>query len=91
MWEYLWEAGSSGEHTILVRATSSRGRVQPAEHDALNGGYLIHHSRPLCVNVAAIPLATEYAHAETIMYDMNAFAEENMRAAARRRAGVLPW
>ena len=62
-----------------MRATSSRGRVQPAEHDALNGGYLIHHSRPLCVSVAAIPLATEYAHAETIMYDMNAFAEENMR------------
>jgi DMSO/TMAO reductase YedYZ molybdopterin-dependent catalytic subunit len=79
MWEYLWEAGSPGEHTILVRATSSRGRVQPAEHDSLSGGYLIHHSRPLCVTVAAIPLAAEYTHAQSIMYDMNAFAEENMR------------
>jgi DMSO/TMAO reductase YedYZ molybdopterin-dependent catalytic subunit len=79
MWEYLWEAGSPGEHTILVRATSSRGRVQPPQHDSLNGGYLIHHIRPLCVNVAAMPLATEYAHAQSIMYDMNAFAEENMR------------
>ena len=55
LWEYLWEAESPGEYTILVRATSSRGRVQPADHDPLNGGYLIHHSRPLCVRVAAGP------------------------------------
>ena len=79
LWEYFWEAESPGEHAVLVRATSSRGRVQPAEHDALNGGYLIHHSRPLRLRVAAGRRAADFADAETIRYDMNAHAEENMR------------
>ena len=79
LWEYLWEAESPGEYTVQVRATSSRGRVQPADHDALNGGYLIHHSRPLSLRVAAGRHAAEIASAETILYDMNAHAEENMR------------
>jgi DMSO/TMAO reductase YedYZ molybdopterin-dependent catalytic subunit len=79
MWEYLWEVVVPGEYSILVRATASGGQVQPTEHDALNGGYLIHHIRPLCLHVAAVPRATDYDHAQTILYDMNAFAEENMR------------
>ncbi len=79
LWEYLWEAGSPGEYTILARARSSGGRVQPSEHAALNGGYLIHHSRPLAVRVASGPRATSDSSAQTIMYDMNAYAEENMR------------
>ena len=79
LWEYLWEADSPGEHTVLVRATSSGGRVQPADHDPFYGGYLIHHSRPLSLRVAAFHRAADYAHAQTIMYDMNAYAEENMR------------
>ncbi len=79
LWEYLWEAESPGEHTVLVRATSSRGRVQPAEHDPLHGGYLIHHSRPLCLRVAAGRHAVDHADAAAILYDMNAHAEENMR------------
>jgi len=79
LWEYLWEAGSPGEYTVLVRATASSGRVQPAEHNALHGGYLIHHSRPLAVRVAAVHRPAEYADAQTIMYDMNAYAEEKMR------------
>jgi hypothetical protein len=52
--------------------------VQPAEHDALNGGYLIHHSRPLRLRVAS-SRAAEITDAESILYDMNAYAEENMR------------
>jgi DMSO/TMAO reductase YedYZ molybdopterin-dependent catalytic subunit len=79
LWEYLWEAESPGEHTILVRATSSHGRVQPAGHDALNGGYLIHHSRPLYVHVASGRRPADAADAATILYDMNAHAVENMR------------
>jgi DMSO/TMAO reductase YedYZ molybdopterin-dependent catalytic subunit len=79
LWEYLWEVESPGEHTVLVRATSSRGRVQPVEHDALNGGYLIHHSRPLRLRVASGRGAIDDAKVETILYDMNAYAEENMR------------
>ena len=76
MWEYLWEVSSPREYTILARAISSRGRVQPAEHDPLNGGYLIHHSRPLHVRIDAF---SRRATNGSIMYDMNAFAEENMR------------
>jgi DMSO/TMAO reductase YedYZ molybdopterin-dependent catalytic subunit len=79
LWEYLWEAESPGEYTVLARTTSSRGRVQPAEHDRLNGGYLIHHSRPLAVRVASGRRAVDLADAEAILYDMNAYAEEHMR------------
>jgi DMSO/TMAO reductase YedYZ molybdopterin-dependent catalytic subunit len=79
LWEYLWEADSPGDHTILVRATSSGGRVQPTEHDALNGGYLIHHSRPLTVHVTPGRAVVDGLVAETFLYDMNAHAEENMR------------
>jgi hypothetical protein len=79
LWEHLWQAESPGDLTILVRAISSRGRVQPATHDALNGGYLIHHSRPLHLRVADVRRAADYSDAQTIMYDMNAYAEEHMR------------
>jgi DMSO/TMAO reductase YedYZ molybdopterin-dependent catalytic subunit len=79
LWEYLWEAEAPGEHTILVRATSAQGRTQPEAHDPLNGGYLIHHTRPVCVRVAAGRRAADSADVHTLMYDMNAYAEENRR------------
>jgi len=79
LWEYLWEAASPGEHTILARATSSQGRTQPAAHDPLNGGYRIHHTRPVNVRVAAGRRAVVPSDADTILYDMNAYAEENRR------------
>ena len=78
MWEHLWEAKSSGEYTILARATSSRGRVQPAEHDAYEwrlphsphaAVVRAHRRRPLCGRVFP---------AQTILYDINAYAEDNM-------------
>jgi DMSO/TMAO reductase YedYZ molybdopterin-dependent catalytic subunit len=80
LWEYLWEVAHEGECTLLVRAISSSGRVQPVEHDPLNGGYLIHHSRSRSVRVAAgRRAAAAHADASTLLYDMNAYAEENMR------------
>jgi DMSO/TMAO reductase YedYZ molybdopterin-dependent catalytic subunit len=80
MWEYLWEAADPGDHVLLARARSAGGRVQPVEHDPFNGGYLIHHSRPRPVRVAG----PRHVHdvpgdAETLLYDMNAYAEENRR------------
>jgi DMSO/TMAO reductase YedYZ molybdopterin-dependent catalytic subunit len=78
LWEYPWEAESPGEHAILVRATSAQGRTQPEAHDPLHGGYLIHHTRPVCVRVAAGRRA-EDGDAHTLLYDMNAYAEENRR------------
>jgi DMSO/TMAO reductase YedYZ molybdopterin-dependent catalytic subunit len=80
LWEYLWEVGAPGEYTILARATAAGGAVQPAEHDPLNGGYLIHHSRPLTVRVAGTrQIQDSHADASLLLYDMNAFAEENTR------------
>jgi hypothetical protein len=49
-------------------------------HDCLNGGYVIHHSRPLAVRVEAARRAhASHADADLILYDMNAYAEENSR------------
>src|SRR5262245_48076655 len=80
LWEYLWEVAEPASYTLLARSVSASGRVQPAEHDALNGGYLIHHSRPRQVEIADTQRAV-MAHADlsTLLYDMNAFAEESAR------------
>jgi DMSO/TMAO reductase YedYZ molybdopterin-dependent catalytic subunit len=80
LWEYLWETGEPGKYTLLARAISSGGHVQPAEHDPLAGGYLIRHSRPTVVQVGAARQApARLADAEALLYDMNAYAEENAR------------
>jgi DMSO/TMAO reductase YedYZ molybdopterin-dependent catalytic subunit len=79
LWEYLWEVVEPGEYNLMVRATSTSGRTQPLEHDPLLGGYAIHHSRPIPVRVPpgqrvqAVP-----AVLPALLYDMNAYAEENM-------------
>ncbi len=78
-WEYFWDVDAAGGYTLLARATSSGGRVQPMEHDPHDGGYHIHHARPRVVRVAGQSRQPEYSDAAMIMYDMNAFAEENMR------------
>jgi DMSO/TMAO reductase YedYZ molybdopterin-dependent catalytic subunit len=80
LWEYLWEVAEAGQYNLLVRATSVGGRVQPSQHDPLHGGYLVHHCRPRTVHVAD----TRRSHdgrgdAGALLYDMNAFAEENTR------------
>ncbi len=77
MWEYLWEVVQPGSYQILSRAISTGGRIQPIQHDALNGGYLIHHSRPANVRVEAHQhIQSERADVETLLYDMNSFAEQ---------------
>jgi DMSO/TMAO reductase YedYZ molybdopterin-dependent catalytic subunit len=80
LWEYLWEVADAGPCSLLARATSASGQVQPVEHDLLNGGYVIHHSRPTAVRVETA--RQSYAHrgdADMLVYDMNAYAEENTR------------
>ena len=80
MWEYLWETGEPGSHTLLAKARSASGREQPLEHDRLNGGYLIHHARPLTVQIVSTRRSqAQPAGADALLYDMNAFAEENTR------------
>jgi DMSO/TMAO reductase YedYZ molybdopterin-dependent catalytic subunit len=80
MWEYLWETADPGDYTVLARATASGGQVQPARPDPLNGGYLIHFSRPRTVRVERTRrVLDQRATPELLQYDMNAFAEDNMR------------
>ncbi len=78
VWEFLWQARQSGTYRLLSRAVSASGRVQPREHDPLLGGYMIHFSRPIVVQVEAQP-AEDMARGDgqTLLYDMNAFAEVN--------------
>jgi hypothetical protein len=80
LWEYLWEVAEPGDYELLARATSAGGHVQPMEHDPLHGGYVIHHSRPTPVRVAlARRPEPRRADVADLLYDMNAFAEENAR------------
>ncbi len=80
MWEYLWEVAAPGDYTLLARATAESGRVQPLEHAAGNGGYLIHHARPRPVHVAATRrVHDQRSDVDLLFYDMNAFAEQNSR------------
>jgi DMSO/TMAO reductase YedYZ molybdopterin-dependent catalytic subunit len=81
LWEYLWEVSDAGPYALLARATAAGGQVQPAEHEPLNGGYLIHHSRPVEVRVEAIrrSVAARPGDIDALVYDMNAYAEENSR------------
>lgn len=82
LWEYLWEVAEPGEYTLLARAVAADGTVQPARHDPLHGGYMIHFSRPTPVRVSPARQApARRADLDTLLYDMNAYAEENARVA----------
>jgi DMSO/TMAO reductase YedYZ molybdopterin-dependent catalytic subunit len=80
LWEYLWEVAEPGHYALLARATSASGREQPCEHESLDGGYRIHHSRPTEVQVESTSRSrAQSGDAYTMLYDMNAFAEEMTR------------
>ena len=80
LWEYIWEASASGRFSLLARATSASGRVQPSVHDPLLGGYQVHFVRAREIAVESRTRAqARYSDVDTLVYDMNAFAEENSR------------
>lgn len=79
LWEYLWEVAEPGAYSLCARAISEGGRVQPEQHEPLNGGYIINMIRPLAVSVAARRFAVEPSDGDALLYDMNAYAEENSR------------
>src|SRR5262249_17839760 len=80
LWEYLWEVAEPGGYRLLARAVSASGRVQPAQHNPLNGGYIIHHCRPTTVQVVRTRQSQDQpADVDTLYYDMNAYAEQNTR------------
>jgi DMSO/TMAO reductase YedYZ molybdopterin-dependent catalytic subunit len=80
LWEYFWEVSEPGSYSLLARAISDDGETQPLGHDPRNGAYMIHHSRPMIVRVErARRLHDQPSDADLILYDMNAYAEENTR------------
>ncbi len=51
-WEHQWRTPSvAGKQTLIARATDSRGRTQPVEHDPDRGTYMINHLLPIEVEV----------------------------------------
>jgi hypothetical protein len=79
-WEYLWEKSFPGYYSILARAISESGQIQPADHDRAFGGYLITFSRPIHVHVDA------RWESQDMLGDVAGLQEE-MTAFVRERAG----
>jgi hypothetical protein len=52
-WEFLWEPAGPGQYSLMSRAISTSGEVQPMDHDSDRGGYLITFCRPIPVTVDA--------------------------------------
>lgn len=52
-WQYAWEPPGLGAYSLLARAISASGEIQPSRHNPLHGGYHINFSRPLNITVAA--------------------------------------
>ncbi|MDB6123793.1 MAG: yedY [Pedosphaera sp.] len=52
LWEYHWRTPvQPGRHTVMARATDTRGRTQPMERDTHRGTYMITHVQPIEVEV----------------------------------------
>lgn len=51
LWEYQWAAPPAGRHTLMARATDSRGRTQPMRRDPDRRNYMISHVLPVVVEV----------------------------------------
>jgi DMSO/TMAO reductase YedYZ molybdopterin-dependent catalytic subunit len=79
-WEYLWETAAPGEYTLLARAISDAGHVQPMDHDPDRGGYLITFSRPINVRLDAAKVSQDFVgDVMKLQRDMAAVAQERSR------------
>ena len=80
LWEYLWEVAVPGEYTLVSRAISASGQVQPTQHDPLCGGYLVNFSRPSPVRIDASLRSQDLAgNREALLSEMHALAEERSK------------
>jgi DMSO/TMAO reductase YedYZ molybdopterin-dependent catalytic subunit len=53
LWEFNWKTPSvPGKQTLVVRATDSRGQMQPVLRDPDRGTYMITHLLPILVQVS---------------------------------------
>lgn len=51
LWEMTWANPLAGRHTLMARATDSRGRTQPMRRDTDRRNYMISHVLPVPVEV----------------------------------------
>jgi DMSO/TMAO reductase YedYZ molybdopterin-dependent catalytic subunit len=52
LWEYEWRTPANpGRHTIVARATDSRGTIQSVDRSADRGTYMINHLLPVTVEI----------------------------------------
>ena len=52
LWEFAWRTPAQpGKHTLIARATDSKGRTQPTKRDWDRGTYMINHLLPVTVEV----------------------------------------
>ncbi len=51
-WEFTWASPQPGRHTLMSRATDSKGNVQPAQHNQDYGSYAINQTLPIDIEVA---------------------------------------
>lgn len=80
LWEYLWEVAAPAEYTLVSRAISAWGQIQPSRHDPLCGGYLVNFSRPSPVYIDASRRSQELTgNREALLGEMHALAEERSR------------
>jgi DMSO/TMAO reductase YedYZ molybdopterin-dependent catalytic subunit len=78
LWEYLWHVHHPGSFTLMSRAISEDGSVQPTQHDPLRGGYLINFSRAAHVTVDAA------SHSEDVLSDDRSLQREIVALAEER-------
>ncbi len=50
-WRTEWTPPRPGDYSLLARAISESGEIQPGRHNPLHGGYMVNFSRPLRISV----------------------------------------
>jgi DMSO/TMAO reductase YedYZ molybdopterin-dependent catalytic subunit len=77
-WEMRWDVTACGEHTLMARAHSARGEVQPFAYNPDNLGYLINSVTPRRVTVERSAMAEKdiFVQGNWAEY-MESFAETN--------------
>jgi DMSO/TMAO reductase YedYZ molybdopterin-dependent catalytic subunit len=80
LWEYSWEVAAEGAYSLLSRAISKGGQVQPTRHDPRRAGYLINFSRTTRVRVDASQVNQDaFGDLRSLQREMEAVAEERSR------------
>lgn len=81
-WECLWTVSAPGDYTLMARAHSASGQMQPLDYNPDNLGYLINTVLPRRVHVSAgVRASVDFADAGAWADTMRAYAEENTRRA----------